>query len=66
MVNIGRSKKISLFVTLYKIPVWHYDIVSKKYVDLVGLTRTKASHGYKLRPKMFYTNALNFSSLIDK
>ena len=55
-----RRKFLSL-VTLYKIIFGYIYINPNDYLDLVGPTRTKANHDYKLRLKSYHTNYFKFS-----
>ena len=55
-----RRKYVSL-VTLYKIIFGYCDIDPNNDLDLIGQTRTRANHSYKLRHKIFHTNYFKYS-----
>ena len=55
-----RRKYLSL-VSLFKVIFGYIYINPNDYLDLVGPTRTKANHDYKLRPKSYHTNYFKFS-----
>ena len=55
-----RRKYLSL-VQMYKIIFGYCDINCHHYFDIIGLTRTRSKHAYKIRPKVARTNYFKYS-----
>ena len=55
-----RRKYLSL-VQMYKIILGYCDINCHHYFDIIGLTRTRSKHEYKIRPKVARTNYFKYS-----
>ena len=58
-----RRKYLSL-VQMYKIIFGYCDINCHHYFDIIGLTRTRSRHEYKIRPKVARTNYFKYSLYI--
>ena len=54
-----RRKYLSL-VQMYKIIFGYCDINCHHYFDIIGLTRTRSKHAYKIRPKVARTNYFKY------
>ena len=48
-------------VQMYKIIFEYYDINCHHYFDIIGITRTRSKHEYKIRPKVARTNYFKYS-----
>ena len=59
-----RRKYISL-VQMYKIIFGYCDINCLHYFDIIGITRTRSNHEYKIRPKVALQIILNIHFFID-
>ena len=57
--NELRRKYLSL-VQMYKIIFGYCDINCHHYFDIIGLTRTRSKHAYKIRPKVARTNYFKY------
>lgn len=55
-----RRKYLSL-VQMYKIIFGYCDINCHHYFDIIGITRTRSKHEYKIRPKVARTNYFKYS-----
>ena len=55
-----RRKYLSL-VQMYKIIFGYCDINCHHYFDVIGITRTRSKHEYKIRPKVAHTNYFTYS-----
>jgi hypothetical protein len=59
--SLELRRKYLCLVQLYKIMFDLCDIDKFKYLDIVGESRTRSRHRYKLRPKHARTNYFKFS-----
>ena len=59
--SLELRRKYLCLVQLYKIMFDLCDIDKFKYLDIVGESRTRSRHRYKLRPKHAHTNYFKFS-----
>ena len=55
-----RRQYLSL-VQMYKIIFGYCDINCHHYFDIIGITRTRSKHEYKIRPKVARTNYFKYS-----
>ena len=55
-----RRQYLSL-VQMYKIIFGYCDINCHHYFDIIGITRTRSKHEYKIRPKVACTNYFKYS-----
>ena len=46
---------------MYKIIFGYCDINCHHYFDIIGITRTRSKHEYKIRPKVARTNYFKYS-----
>ena len=62
-LELGR-KYLSL-VQMYKIILGYCDINYHHYFDIIGITRTRSKHEYKIRSKVARTNYFKYHFFID-
>ena len=65
-LTLELRRKYLCLVQMYKIIFGLCDIDATKYFDLIGETRTRSNHKFKLRPKHARTNYFQFSNGLDK
>ena len=61
----GNRRQYLSLVQMYKIIFGYCDINCHHYFDIIGITRTRSKHEYKIRPKVARTNYFKYSFLID-
>ena len=58
--SLELRKHLSL-VQMYKIIFGYCDINCRRYFDIIGITRTRSKHEYKIRPKVPRANYFKYS-----
>ena len=57
----GNRRQYLSLVQMYKIIFGYCDINCHHYFDIIGITRTRSKHEYKIRPKVARTNYFKYS-----